>query len=45
MALAVRRKIESSDNWRTVFYEFLDTRLDQIEEKRQKKLGSGVKRL
>jgi hypothetical protein len=32
LALAARRKIELSDNWRTVFYDFLDKRLDQIEE-------------
>lgn len=32
MACAVRRKIESSDNWRSLFYDFLDTRLDKIEE-------------
>ncbi len=25
-------KIESSDNWRTLFYNFLDTRLDKIEK-------------
>ncbi|MDR4503198.1 MAG: ISKra4 family transposase [Candidatus Scalindua sp.] len=28
----VKRKIESSDNWRALFYGFLDTRLDKIEE-------------
>lgn len=32
MACAVRRKIESSGNWRSLFYDFLDTRLDKIEE-------------
>ena len=32
MAFAVRRKIESSENWRSLFYDFLDTRLDKIEE-------------
>lgn len=32
MACAARRKIESSDNWRSLFYDFLDTRLDKIEE-------------
>mgnify|MGYP001598568090 FL=1 len=32
MAFAVRRKIESSENWRSLFYNFLDTRLDKIEE-------------
>ncbi len=32
MACAVRRKIESSDNWRSLFYDFLDTRLDKMEE-------------
>ncbi|MDR4503814.1 MAG: hypothetical protein MRK01_03350 [Candidatus Scalindua sp.] len=26
------RKIESSDNWRALFYGFLDTRLDKIGE-------------
>ncbi len=30
MAFAVRRKIESSENWRSLFYDFLDTRLDKI---------------
>ncbi len=25
-------KIESFENWRTVFYDFLDTRLDKIEQ-------------
>jgi len=28
----VRRKREPSENWRTFFYEFLDTRLDKIEK-------------
>lgn len=32
MAFAVRRKLESSENWRSLFYDFLDTRLDKIEE-------------
>lgn len=32
MILAVRRKREPSENWRTFFYEFLDTRLDKIEK-------------
>lgn len=32
MAFAARRNIESPENWRTLFYDFLDTRLDKIEE-------------
>ena len=32
MAFAVRRKIEPSENWGALFYDFLDTRLDKIEE-------------
>jgi hypothetical protein len=32
LTCAVKRKIESSDNWRSLFYDFLDTRLDKIEE-------------
>ena len=30
MALAVRKKREPSENWRSVFFDFLDTRLDKI---------------
>lgn len=32
MILAVKRKRESSENWRNFFYDFLGTRLDKIEE-------------
>lgn len=32
MILAARRKREPSENWRTFFYEFLDSRLDKTEE-------------
>jgi len=32
LAFAVRKKIEPSENWRSVFFDFLDTRLDKIEE-------------
>lgn len=32
MACVARRKIESFDNWRSLFYAFLDTRLDKIED-------------
>lgn len=32
MALAVRKARESSERWRSLFYEFLDTRLDKILE-------------
>ncbi|MEK7699065.1 MAG: hypothetical protein AAB332_01550 [Planctomycetota bacterium] len=32
MALAVRKKVEPSENWRSVFFDFLDTRLDKILE-------------
>ncbi len=32
MGFAARREIEFSEDWRTLFYDFLDTRLDKIEE-------------
>lgn len=32
MAIAVTKKIGSSENWRSQFFNFLDTRLDKIEQ-------------
>ena len=32
MSLAVRKKVEPSENWRSEFFDFLDTRLDKILE-------------
>ena len=32
MAFAVRKKIEPSEDWRDVFFDFLDTRLDKMLE-------------
>lgn len=32
MAVAVRKKAGSSENWRSQFFNFLDTRLDKIEQ-------------
>ncbi len=32
MALAVKKEIESTESWRSKFFEFLETRLDKIEQ-------------
>ena len=32
MAFAVRKNIEPSEDWRDVFFDFLDTRLDKMLE-------------